>query len=96
MVEITTVDGKSILVSLAVWSCYFPADCRSISLSKLAANLLFKLLNCELSNLKITDWVKEQLRTMFNQQLVQFESVLSMINVWLEGASGEGLDPEAA
>jgi len=80
MIQIATADNKYIVISLAVWSCYFPSDCRRISLNKTAANFLFKLLHSELSDQKITDWVKEQLKTIFNQQLAQFESVLSMIN----------------
>ena len=96
LIEIQTADGGSFLVSKVTWECYFPVDSRDIKLTKTAAILLFKLLNCELSDKKITEWVKEQARIMFNNDLNLFESTLKSMVVWLEIASMEGLDPEAA
>ena len=55
-----------------------------------------KLLTGELGDQKITEWVKQQVKDMFNGQIPQFESVLSSIDVWLEVAEIEGLDAEAA
>ena len=96
LILITTADAATFLISSVTWECYFPADSRNINLTKTAAMLLFKLLHCELSDQKITDWVKEQARIMFNNNLTQFESALTSIDLWLEVALVEGLDPEAA
>ena len=96
MIEIQTADGGCVRVNQSIWECYFPAENRQINLPKVSALLLMKLLNGELGDQKITEWVKQQVKDMFNGQIPQFESVLSSIDVWLEVAEIEGLDAEAA
>jgi len=96
VLEIQTADGSSILVNQIIWECYFAPEVRSINLPKVAALLLLRLLNGELSDQKITDWVKQIIKDMFNGLLVKLESALSAIDVWLEIAAADGLDNEAA
>ena len=95
LIEITLADGETLLVSKVTWQCYFPDGNRNLNLTKKAATLLFKLLHCELNDQKITDWVKEQARVIFNDDLRVFESAVSTLDVWLEIATVEGFDGEA-
>ena len=50
VLEIQTADGSSILVNQIIWECYFDPEVRSINLPKVAALLLLRLLNGELSD----------------------------------------------
>lgn len=59
MIRVQTSDGLEICVSSIIWECYFPVDCRRISLALKDVNLLVKILHADLSDKKITDWVKQ-------------------------------------
>ena len=86
IIEINTNDGGAIQVSEVIWGCYFPEEQKRIELPKVASLLLFKLLIGDLNDQNIIEWVKQQVKSMFNNNLTQFEDALTAISAWLEQA----------
>ena len=95
MIEIELSDNEKLLVSRVTWECYFPAELRRLHIPRKTAVFLFKLLQCELTDHTVTDWVKKQLNQMFGGNLTEFENTIKMIDTWLELAPAEGFDAEA-
>lgn len=59
MMKVHTSDGLELCVSSVIWECYFPVDCSRINMALKDVKLLVKILHSDLSDKKVTDWVKE-------------------------------------